>query len=282
MHGLVFVTWEKYLAERFQGTILNEYREALGLLSAPPLLVHRVYDDAALLAGVAAAHRITHVPVDTLLREYGHYFITNGLTRHLCAYLLSQARDGRTLLLMMHDAHEQMTRIPDGLTPPLFQYRRHPSDPSALIIIYDSPRKLCPLLWGAIEGAGAYFGEMVQIAETRCMRRGDKVCEFEVKFQATSGQPLDSAEQREHYRAQYQYAQSLLMLLPYKGGVTLAELQEILKKNGISEDQRRPARLIQALNHLHHAGLVATTANQPGDDFATRRYWRVPTKDSYT
>ncbi len=28
---------------------------------------------------------------------------------------------------------------------------------------------------------------------------------------------------------------------------------------------------------LQHAGLVASTANQPEDDLYRRRYWRVPT-----
>ena len=30
MHGLVFVTWEKYLAERFGSDLLNNYRYAIG------------------------------------------------------------------------------------------------------------------------------------------------------------------------------------------------------------------------------------------------------------
>ena len=30
MHGLIFVTWEKYLAERFGSSLLNDYRHAIG------------------------------------------------------------------------------------------------------------------------------------------------------------------------------------------------------------------------------------------------------------
>src|SRR5947207_9991933 len=50
------------------------------------------------------------MPVDTLLWEYGRYFMLNGLTSHLCACLLTQVTNGRDLLLMMHTAHVQMRR----------------------------------------------------------------------------------------------------------------------------------------------------------------------------
>jgi hypothetical protein len=119
MHGLIFVTWEKYLAERFKGSVLGQYREAIGETPATSPLASRVYEDATLLAGVNAGSRITGLPADRLLREFGRYFILNGLTRHLCAYLLNQVHSGRDLLLAMHDAHEQMSRLPDGLTPPI-------------------------------------------------------------------------------------------------------------------------------------------------------------------
>src|SRR5260370_26133952 len=119
MHGLIFVTWEKFLTERFGDHLLHRYRSAIGESAATAPLVSRVYDDATLLAGVGVACQLTHLPADTLLREYGRYFIINGLTRHLCAYLLSQGHSGRDLLLTMRQAHEQLSRTTAGLTPPL-------------------------------------------------------------------------------------------------------------------------------------------------------------------
>ncbi len=279
MHGLIFVTWEKYLSERFAGTVLKKYRDALGQTSASTPLTSRVYDDELLLVGVTAVSQVTDVSVDTLLREYGRYFLLNGLTRHLCAYLLRQVHSGRDLLLTMHDAHEQMKRLPDGLTPPLFQYRTQSEKPDALTLIYDSPRKLCSLLMGAIEGAAERYGEQVHIVEQTCMNRGDPACRFEVRFSASSKEPLETAEQAKRYQAKQQFAQFLLALLPEDGGVTLAELQELLILRKVGKEWARPALLLQTLQHLHHAGLVATTANQPGDTLTLRRYWRAPTKD---
>ncbi|HEU0003705.1 MAG TPA: heme NO-binding domain-containing protein [Ktedonobacteraceae bacterium] len=277
MHGLVFVTWEKYLAERFKGSVLAEYRDAIGETPATSPLASRVYDDAMLLAGVGAASRITGLPPDRLLHEYGHYFITNGLTRHLCAYLLTQVHSGRDLLLAMHDAHEQMSRLPDGLAPPLFKYAALPNAPDGLVLIYDSPRKLCSVLVGAIEGAAERYDDQVYIVERTCMKRGDAVCRFELRFSAPSPEPEETPEQKKRQLAQQQFAQFIFALLPAGGGVTLAELQTLLKSRGTSREMTRPALLLEALRHLHYAGLVATSANQPGDDFTHRRYWRAPT-----
>lgn len=281
MQGLIFVTWEKYLSERFSGSVLREYRDKLGNALPTALLASRVYDDSVLLTGVAAASNITSVPVEILLREFGRYFITNGLTRHLCAYILTQVHSGRELLLAMHDAHQQMSRLPDGLTPPLFQYTTRNKNSNELTLIYDSPRKLCSVLIGAIEGAAERYGEQVHIFERTCMKRGNSACRFEIRFSASSKEVLETREQSERHQAKQHFAQYILSLLPNNGGggVTLAELQKTLALRGIQQERIRPALLLEALRHLHYAGLVATTANHAGDDLMHRRYWRAPTSD---
>lgn len=277
MHGLIFVTWEKYLSERFSGAVLREYRDNLGKTLPNAVLASRVYDDNLLLAGVTEASRITKLPVEILLREYGRYFITNGLTRHLCAYILTQVHGGRELLLAMHDAHEQMSRLPDGLAPPLFQYTTRSQNPDELTLIYDSPRQLCPVLIGAIEGAAERYGEQVHIVERTCMKRGNTACRFELRFSTSSAELLETAEQAERQRAKQHFAQFILALLPDDGGVTLTELHKMLALRGMKQEHIRPALLLEALRHLHYAGLVATTANQAGDDLMHRRYWRART-----
>lgn len=279
MHGLVFVTWEKFLAERFQGQVWSRYRAALAGKVPPALLTSRVYDDELLLVAVGTASEIARVSVDTLLHEYGRFFITNGLTRHLCAYILTQVHSARELLLAMHDSHEQMTRLPESLSPPLFKYETRPQRPDELTLIYDSPRKLCSLLIGAIEGTAERYGEKAQVVERSCMKRGDTVCRFDIRFFASPTGSAETPEQIERQQEKLQFANFVLSLLPTSGGVTLPELQKIIVSRGVQPEWSRPAVLLEALRHLHHAGLAATTANQAGDDFVSRRYWRAPTSN---
>ena len=283
MHGLIFVTWEKYLSDRFGSSLLHQYRQAIGETVASAPLASRVYDDATLLAGVGAACQLTSLPADTLLREYGRYFMLNGLTSHLCAYLLIQVHSGRELLLTMRTAHTQMRRTPDELTPPLFDYEPLPRNADGLVLIYNSPRKICSVLLGAIEGAAERYGEQVQIVERTCMKHGADTCRFEVIFSSLPSQPLQHAEtpeQRARRRTQQQLADRVLSILPNEDGVTLGELRAFLQRGSINPQEFRPSVLLEALRHLQFVGLVASSANQPGDDLTHRRYWRAPTSDN--
>jgi hypothetical protein len=284
MHGLVFVTWEKYIKERFGSSLLQTYRDAIGETAATSPLANRVYDDATLVAGLQAFSAISKVPANTLLREYGRYFITNGLTRHLCAYLLSRVNNGRDLLLAMRDGHQQMRRTPDGLTPPLFTYASIPSDPHGLILMYDSPRKLCPVLLGAIEGAAERYGEQVHVTEQTCMNQGAPVCRFEIHFRPTSQSQAEknNTHWQDHRSQQQQLRQQMAEIissfLPLQGGMTMANIQERLRIiPGFPPEQIRPHTVLEALRYLQYAGLVASSANEPGDILTQRRFWRVPT-----
>ncbi len=280
MHGLIFATWEKYLSERFGGSLLYKYRAAIGETPAHSPLASRVYNDETLLAGVGAACKLTGLPADVLLQEYGRYFMLNGLTSHLCAYLLGQVHSGRDLLLTMRNAHAQMRRTPDGLTPPLFSFEPLSSNPNGLALIYDSPRQLCSVVWGAMEGAAQRYGERAHILEHTCMKHGAALCRLEVTFFRPASGPLwrqETPEQVAKRNVQHQLANLVLQALPDHDGSTLLELQVILQQWQVSPNQLRPSVVLEALRHLIHAGLVASTANQPGDDLARRRYWRAPT-----
>jgi hypothetical protein len=278
MHGLIFVTWEKYLTERFGTSFLRAYRSALGETSATSPLASRVYDDELLLMGVEVACRLTYVSAGVLLREYGRYFIINGLTSHLCAYLLNRVNSGKELLFTMRRAHGQLRRVPDGLTPPIFGFELLQADGDKFILVYDSHRKLCPVLLGAIEGAAERFGEEVSVNELACMKQGADACRFEVQFSpsAVKKLPAETAEQRARSVVQRQLADIVFSCLPDKDGISLLELYRIMESKGLNREQLRLSTLLEALRHLQYVGLAASTANQPGDNLTLRRYWRVP------
>jgi nitric-oxide synthase len=117
MHGLIFVTWEKYLAERFQGSVLKEYRDAIGETPETVPLPSRVYKDAVLLAGVATASKITHIPAEDLLREFGRVKFPSdfqGLQRLPSPALRQVFSEARDFLHLFHYERE---------TPHLYQER---------------------------------------------------------------------------------------------------------------------------------------------------------------
>lgn len=280
MHGLLFVTWEKYIVERFGQPIFQIYRDTIGETAETAPLANRVYSDETFIAGVQALCSLTGITANTVFREYGRYFIVNGLTSHLCAYFLMRVHSGRELLLAMREGHAQMRRMPDGLTPPLFNYKTSTTRNRDLVLLYDSPRKLCAVLLGAIEGAGERYGERVNIIERSCMRYGASVCRFDISFQPLNTlQQEDKEVEESHTRRQEKQllADFVLTQLPYRKGATLADLQLRLEKIAAHPEKLRPHLILEALRYLQYAGLVASTANQPGDTLVLRLYWRTPT-----
>ena len=290
MHGLIFVTWEKYLSERFGGNMLREYRSALSKQATvqTPLLASHVYDDATLVAGVGVASQLSEVSADVLLREYGRYFQMNGLTNHFCAYVVNQFQSGRDLLLAMSAVHAQLHHVHSGVTPPLFRYELPTDNPRGLILIYNSERQLCPVLMGAIEGAADRYGERAQVVEQTCMKKGASVCRFDVTFvplRAQQERLRHTLEQTERRNWQNTMAQLVLSVLPKQGdgeGITLQELRVLLQQRNVPTRQLRPAVLLDAVLHLSYAGLATNSANQlggQGDDLAHRRYWSASTNN---
>jgi hypothetical protein len=278
MHGLIFVTWEKYLSERFGNALLNNYQQSIGETKSTAPLISHVYSDEVLLAGVGVASQLTQRSPDALLREYGYYFIINSLTSHLCAYLLTKVSTARDLLLMMRTAHNQMHHAQAEIEPPLFRYASISNDPDGLELIYDSPRKLCSVLYGAIEGAAKRFDERVQIVERACMKQGAPACRFEVHFYRTPSQQLtETPEQKRKRQRQQNLEELLLHMLPVENGRTLPEIQMLLQQRSIDPLYARPHFLLETLQRLMHAGLVGSTANQNGDNLTQRRYWRATT-----
>jgi hypothetical protein len=116
---------------------------------------------------------------------------------------------------------------------PLFHYQAL-ARPGEVRLLYDSQRKLCSVLWGAIEGAAERYGEQVHIVERSCMKRGASVCPIEAQF----SDPLDDASPLPHIpervareAQQLELRRLVLALLPGYGttdGATLGGLQERL------------------------------------------------------
>jgi hypothetical protein len=295
LKGIIFVVWEKYLDERFGSKFLQSYREAIGEGPEALPMTGRIYPDELLVKGLSTASRMTHLSGDRLLVEYGRYFMINGLVEYLCGYLLAQSWNAYDLLLQMRDAHAQMRRTPDGLTPPLFNYEVLSDDHNHMILTYESDRQLCSLLEGCIYGAAERFGEKAYVRQLSCLKNGDPVCRVEVRFEGESwakrASPAMIAQEKQRLSKQG-VSNLILQVLPSddEGAVTLAGIQKSIDQHRgpyfpeIYKEQRHLSSLhisqiYTAIIKLQQVGLVASTANRAGDTFENRRYWRAPTTD---
>jgi hypothetical protein len=293
MKGIIFVVWEKYLNERFGSKFLASYRQQIGETDDMRPMTGRTYPDERLLEGLNVASRMSFLSGDRLMVEYGRYFMLNGLVEYLCGHLLAQAWNGYDLLLLMRDAHAQMRRTPDGVTPPLFTYEVLSDDHNHMVLTYDSKRQLCSLLEGCIYGSAERFGEQVRVKEISCMKRGDNVCRFDVHFQGESWAKRATPDviEREKRRLSNQGLSNLVLeVLPALDDEALAlnEIKRAIDQHQgpyfpeIYQKQRHLqsvhiSQIYTALAKLQQVGLVASTVNRAGDTFENRRYWRAPT-----
>ncbi|GCE47973.1 heme-NO-binding protein [Thermosporothrix hazakensis] len=281
MHGLVVYTWEKYLRERYGEQFLSWYRDSMGQPQDNQPLIEHIYLDEEVVRGVMLASQAQGVSVDQLLREYGRYFITNITTNHRCAYLLDSVTSGRDLLLKMGEAHAQMHRASEMVTPPLFRYEKAPDDPLAFFLIYQNGRTLCSLLYGAIEGAAERYGETVQIEELACMKQGAEACVLKVRFFPGKRSGLQDPEANRKRKRQRELAEMVLQVLPEdpQQALMLYDLLAIMRRGQhelLQASTLRPSALLIALQQLQAAGLVASTGLNSNEPLDRRRYWRVP------
>ena len=295
MKGIIFVVWEKYLAERFGSKFVENYRTSIGESTDQLPMTSRTYPDAMLVKGIGAASQLSFLPEDRLIFEYGHYFMLNGLVEYLCGYLLAQSWTASDLLLQMRDAHAQMRRTPDGVEPPLFAYEVLSADHNHMILTYDSGRKLCSLLDGCIHGAAERFGEKVSTRELSCMKKGDSLCRFEVLFDGASWAKNATPDviERETQRLYKQGLSNLVLQVLSADAHASMSLKDVHRAVMQNQIPQLPAghRKVQTISSIHvsqvysviaklqQVGLIASTVNQADDTFENRRYWRAPTHD---
>jgi hypothetical protein len=74
--------------------------------------------------------------------------------------------------------HAPLRRHNEKLDPPELAGVRESRD--RVTIVYESPRRLCPVAIGLVRGVGRHFDETLSVTEDRCMHRGDDRCELVV------------------------------------------------------------------------------------------------------
>jgi hypothetical protein len=179
VHGLIFTTFRDFVTTQYgpaiAGSVLAEH---------PIHVLTEAYPDEDFLAAVAKACELTGLETDELVREFGVFAGETTFPRLYPAYY-TLAGGARPFLLTVEDLIHELVRatIPKA-TPPALGVA--PLGEDGVSIDYSSPRQLCALVRGLVEGTARHYGEQVEITETACMRRGAAACVFEIRFRSPS------------------------------------------------------------------------------------------------
>jgi hypothetical protein len=175
LHGLIFTTFRDFVTTQYGPAIA-----ASVFAEQPTHVLTEAYLDEEFTAAVRKASELTGVETDELVCEFGVFAGEATFPRLYPAYY-AMAGSARPFLLTVENLIHELVRatIPKA-TPPHLGVE--PLGDDGVTIDYSSPRKLCSLLRGLVEGTARHFGQSVESDETACMHRGDERCRFECRF----------------------------------------------------------------------------------------------------
>lgn len=180
MHGLLLYGLQRFVTETLGEDTWWDLLHRAGLqtrIYGPAM----DYPDDELRALVGAAAEATGTPAPDLLEAYGAYLAP--ILLHVYAVLVQKEWTALDLLEHTEETIHRVVRLKNPRAqPPRLRCRRRSAD--ELLIVYDSPRRLCAVARGLVRGVGKRYREALEIAEPRCMHRGDAACEIVVRRRA--------------------------------------------------------------------------------------------------
>ena len=176
MHGVIFASYYDFLTARLRRT------GGPGALFAgePVYLMSEAYSDESFVRLVGRACEEQEVDGDEHLHDFGVFTAQTTFARLYPAFF-AIAGGARPFLLTIEERIHELVRatIPDARPPEL---RVSELGEAGVRIEYTSPRRLCVLLEGLVQGTAAHYDERAEIGQPECMKRGDPACLFEVQL----------------------------------------------------------------------------------------------------
>jgi predicted hydrocarbon binding protein len=154
--------------------------EQVVLAGEPVYLMGEAYPDERFGALLERACNSTGLERDELLHAFGAFTAERTFAR-LYPALFDLSGTARTFLLTVERPIHELVRvaIPNASPPELTVSEL---DEHRISIVYTSPRRLCALLRGLVDGTAQHYRELAHLEERTCMHRGDRACTFVVSF----------------------------------------------------------------------------------------------------
>jgi hypothetical protein len=175
VHGLIFASFRDYLVTEHGAAVANDVTAG-----EPQYTLSEAYPDEQFLALLGRACERTELSADELLFDFGVFTASTTFAR-LYSVLFKASPTARDFLLTVETPIHEVVRetMPDARPP-----RLAVADlgDEGLEIVYSSPRRICALLRGLVEGTGRVYDEALRIEEPECMHDGAPACRVVVGF----------------------------------------------------------------------------------------------------
>lgn len=171
MKGVVFNLLEQVVVRKYGEQAWDDLLDATQLSGAYTSLGS--YPDEEIEKLVGAASSALQLPPGDVLRWFGREAMPL-LATHYPAFFTPHSRALPFVMSVNSIIHPEVRKLYAGAGCPHFQFSKSPE--GALLMGYNSPRKLCALAHGFIEGAGDHYGQTMTVEHPRCMQKGDSNC----------------------------------------------------------------------------------------------------------
>jgi hypothetical protein len=175
VHGLIFASFRDYLVTEHGAGVANDVTAG-----EPQYTLSQAYEDEQFLALLERACARTSLPLDELLFEFGAFTAATTFAR-LYSVLFKLSPTAREFLLTVETPIHEVIRetLPEARPPEIAVTDLGDGD---LQIVYTSPRRICAMLRGLVEGTGRVYDETIRVTELECMHHGAPACRFELRF----------------------------------------------------------------------------------------------------
>ncbi len=174
MHGIVFVELQKFVVSKHGYPGWKAVAEKAGLAHKVYLAAGQ-YPDSEITSLVTAASAITGQEPFQIVEAFGEFIVPSLLKMY--GHLLKP--NWKSLDVIEHTegtVHTVVRASDKDALPPKLSARR--TAPDTVILVYDSPRKMCALAMGIGKGLARHFKETLSINQTQCMHKGAAFCEI--------------------------------------------------------------------------------------------------------
>lgn len=294
MHGIVYFLLQQFVESSWDNATWTSMFETAGL-ERKTYLPTDVYPDAEILALVEAGAKVADASEEEVLTAFGRFLAPNLMAIH-GALIHPEWRTLETILNTEEVMHTMVRQSKPGAQPPVLKCVQ--VDDNTLQIIYTSPRKLCPLAKGIMQGIADHFGETIRIDDQSCMLNGDFFCSMSVAVVSASGEthgvgatPASKSDVPQRDRPQRLGEYRIIKLLGEggMGEVFEAEDTQLLRRVALkvlktnladrSKARERFLREARAVARIQHEHIVPIY--QVGED-AGRTYLVMPLLEGNT
>lgn len=173
MKGVVFNILEDMVVEKGGVVLWQQLLNKVGVKGT--YISVETYEDVELFNIVHEVQKVLDIPLEDVIRSFGDYMFSKLAGRY--PVFVEAEQDLFSFLKSIEPViHLEVKKLYDEANLPSIDCEDAQTD--SLLMNYRSPRKLCILAEGLIQGAATHYNTSIVIQHDVCMHQGSDHCEL--------------------------------------------------------------------------------------------------------